>query len=182
MRLRVPVDPARDHIEGRPDAPLQLVEYGDFQCPACGAAYYQLREVERRMAGHLLFVYRHLPLAEIHPQAVPAAETSEAASAQGQFWPMHHMLFENQDRLDRVHLLQYARKLALDVDAVANALDTHRFLPRIREDFIGGARSGVNGTPTMFINGVRMDGPWNAESLIVGLETALKRSGELRVS
>lgn len=181
-RLQGPVDPQRDHIKGPIRAPLSLVEYGDFQCPACGQAYYELREVQRQMPDEVCFVFRHFPLSRIHPHAVSAAETAEAAGTEGRFWPMHDMLFENQDHLERPDLLRYAHALGLDLHAVEAALDTHRFLPRIRQDFFGGVRSGVNGTPTIFINGWRHDGGWEARSLIVALERALHERGEMRVS
>jgi protein-disulfide isomerase len=112
---------------------------------------------------------------------VPAAETAEAAGAQGRFWQMHDMLFENQDYLDRPYLLRYARALGLDSHAVEEALDTHVFVPRIREDFFGGVRSGVNGTPTIFINGRRHDGAWDAGSLIVALQHASYDRGEMHI-
>jgi protein-disulfide isomerase len=172
MRLNVPVDPQRDHIKGPYGAPLSLVEYGDFQCPACGQAFYELREVRRRMPDEVQFVFRHFPLSQVHPQAVSAAEASEAAGAQGRFWQMHDMLFENQSYLEQPYLLRYARVLGLDVYAVEEALDTHVFVPRIREDFFGGVRSGANATPTIFINGRRHDGAWDAGSLISALEHA----------
>jgi protein-disulfide isomerase len=179
MRLRMPVDPSRDHIQGPRNARLQLVEYGDYECPFCGQAYYELKEVQRRMRGELMFVFRHFPLVQMHPHAMPAAETAEAAGAQGQFWQMHSMLYENQTALERPDLLFYARQLGLDVHAVENALDTHKFVPHIREDFSSGVRSGVNGTPCLFINGRRHDGGWDAYSVINALERASMQSGEV---
>ncbi|MDB4963582.1 MAG: bdbD [Myxococcales bacterium] len=172
MWLKMPIDPQRDHIRGPSNAPLQLVEYGDFQCPYCGRAYYEVQEVERRLRGQLQYVFRHFPLSEIHPLAVPAAETSEAAAAQGRFWEMYSMLYENQEALERPYLLRYARALGLDIAAVDAALDNHLYLPRIREDFNSGVRSGVNGTPCFFINGRRHDGAWDADSLLKTLERA----------
>jgi len=179
MRLRVPVAPQRDHIKGPSDAPVSLVEYGDFQCPACGGAYYELREVRRRMFDQVCFVFRHFPLSQIHPYAVPAAEISEAAGAEGRFWQMHDMLFEHQEHLELPYLGRYARALALNLPAVEAALEARMFVPRIREDFLGGVRSGVKGTPSLFINGRRHDDAWDADSLIVALEHASQEPGEM---
>jgi NhaA family Na+:H+ antiporter len=172
MSLRMPVDPRRDHIRGPRTAPLTLVEYADFQCPYCGSAYGELREVERQMGSSLQYVFRHFPLAEMHPLAVPAAEAAEAAGAQGRFWEMHGRLFEHQDQLERGDLLRHARALGLDVPAIDAALDDHRYLARVREDFMSGVRSGVNGTPCLFINGTRHDGGWDADSVLRALAVA----------
>jgi len=156
-RLRVPVS-ERDHVRGPAHALVTLVEYGDFQCPFCGEAFWVLREVERRFAADLQFVYRHFPLAEIHPYAPLAAEASEAAAAQGKFWEMRELLFQNQPDFEVEALLAYATALDLDVEGFAEDLANERFADRIRHDFMGGVRSGVNGTPCLFINDVRYDG------------------------
>jgi protein-disulfide isomerase len=135
-----------------------LVEYGDFECPHCGAAYPLVKEIERAMANVLLFGYRHFPLSKVHAHAEHAAEMAEAAAQHGKFWPMHDLLFENQDALDDDHLVAYADTLGIDPEWAMAALVEGRFQKRVREDFASGVRSGVNGTPTFFINGVRYEG------------------------
>jgi len=164
---------ARDHLRGPRTAPLTLVEYGDFQWPHCGAAYPIVEAVRRMMGDQLCFAYRHFPLARLHPRAEPAAEAAEAAGAQGKFWPMHDILFENQDALEDADLVLYARTLRLDVARFTEDLATAIHAPRVREDFMSGVRSGVNGTPTFFINEMRHDDPYDLEWLVQALEQAL---------
>lgn len=159
-QLKVPVT-ERDHFQGPPDAPVTLVEYGDYECPHCARAHPMVELVQRRVGQRLRFVFRNFPLTEIHSDAEQAAEAAEAAGARGKFWVMHDMIFEHQrDGLALRDLGQYAAAVGLDAMAVMQDVGAHLFLPRIREDFIGGVRSGVNGTPTFFINGVRFDGDW----------------------
>jgi protein-disulfide isomerase len=158
--LAVPVN-ARDHIAGSPDAPVILVEYGDFECPHCGRAYPIVTEARRALGDELAMVYRHFPLAEAHPHATLAAEAAEAAGAQRKFWAMHNMLFEHQDALEEQDLLAYADALGIDVDRFAQELGSGVYVQKVRDDFRGGVRSGVNGTPTFFINGARFDGDWS---------------------
>jgi protein-disulfide isomerase len=162
--LRVPFS-NRDHVKGPARAAVTLVEYGDYQCPYCGQAYWILKDIVDRFRNELRFVCRHFPLTEIHPFAAIAAEAAEAADAQGKFWDMHDMLYENQDALDLDSILEYAASLDLDRDSMLDDIESHRHLPNIQEDFMGGVRSGVNGTPCFFINGVRHDGPWDLASL-----------------
>ncbi|MFL5562730.1 MAG: DsbA family protein [Gemmatimonadaceae bacterium] len=161
-RLTPPVS-ERDHAEGSPDAPVTLVEYGDYECPHCGHAYPIVKSIQHRLGKKLRFVYRNFPLAESHPHARHAAEVAEAAAAQGKFWEMHDALFENQDRLEDEDLVEMARQLKLDAKAIARALEEGSYTARVREDFRNGVRSGVNGTPTFFINGERYDGSWADE-------------------
>ena len=150
-----------DHVAGPEDPPVTLVEYGDFECPHCGRAYPIVEQVRRVMGDRLRFVYRHFPLTQTHPHAEHAAEMSEAAATNGQFWPMHHTLFENQGALDDESLLEYAAALGVDPTWATSALTRQQFAERVRRDFMSGVRSGVNGTPTFFINGVRDDsGTW----------------------
>ncbi|MDB4960641.1 MAG: Na+/H+ antiporter NhaA [Myxococcales bacterium] len=172
MTLRMPVDPSRDHILGPTNARVSLVEYGDFECPYCGRAYFEVHQVLRRMRGQVQFVFRHFPLSDMHPHALLAAEAAEAAGAQGKFWEMYSLLFENQRYLEYRDLLGYARDLELDMREFRAALEDHRFLPRVREDFASGVRSGVNGTPCFFINGQRHDAPWDADTLMAALRRA----------
>src|SRR5438067_2337774 len=155
-RLVVPVS-ARDHIWGPADAPITLVEYGDFECPFCKLAYPDLKELRGRPGDRLRIVFRHFPRPE-HPHARHAAEAAEAAAAQGKFWEMHDALFEHQQALDEAHLVQYAVDLGLDADRFRGELAAHVYHERVQEDVLSGIHSGVHGTPTFFINGARHDG------------------------
>jgi protein-disulfide isomerase len=172
-RLVLPVA-ERDHIQGPVDAPCILLEYGDYQCPYCGQAYSIVKEVQRRLGRRLCMVYRHFPLAEIHPYALMAAEAAEAAGAQGRFGQMHDTLFENQDALGEADLVRYAGAIGLDVRRFVADLAQRTHEDRVREDFMSGVRSGVNGTPTFFINGRRHDGPWDADTLSDALLAAAR--------
>jgi protein-disulfide isomerase len=167
-KLTLPVSD-RDHVQGAADAVVTLVEYGDYECPYCGRAYPIVKEVQRRLGTQLRFVFRNFPLGEMHPHAQHAAEAAEAAAAQGWFWEMHDVLFERQRALDDRHLVQYAQALGLDHERLERDLTTHTYAGRVREDFRSGVRSGVNGTPTFFINGVRHNGGWDVESLTEAL-------------
>jgi protein-disulfide isomerase len=163
--LTPPVGPG-DHVQGRSDAPLTLVEYGDYECPYCGMAYPIVKRVQERLGDRLRFVFRNFPLAEAHPNATAAAELAEASAHQGKFWEMHDTLYENQRALGAASLLGYVRKLALDKDALESTLASGAPHQRVRADFMGGVRSGVNGTPTFFINGRRFDGDWRDEDAL----------------
>ena len=166
--LSLPVT-ERDHAQGSAEAPLTLVEYGDYECPHCGRAYPIVKEVQRRLGPKLRFVFRNFPLAEMHPHAQHAAEAAEAAAAQECFWEMHDALFEHQRSLDDRHLVQYAQTLGLDPQRFQQDLTSHTYAGRVREDFRSGVKSGVNGTPTFFINGVRHDDAWDIETLTEAL-------------
>ena len=163
-RLSSPVS-ERDHSQGANDALVTLVEYGDYECPYCGLAYPIVKEVQRRLDSQLRLVFRHFPLAEIHPHATRVAEAAEAAAAQGEFWRMHDTIFEHQVALDHRHLLEYAAKIGLDEARVQRELAAHAHAAPVREDFLSGVRSSVNGTPTFFINGMRHDGSWDVDTL-----------------
>jgi protein-disulfide isomerase len=171
-RLTLPVGP-RDHRQGPETAPVTLVEYGDYECPHCGAAHPIVKEIKRRLGKRLCFVFRHFPLTQVHPHAEHAAEAAEAAGAQGKFWQMHDSLFEHQEALDDVHLVLYAVALQLDEDRFVRELAEHVYAPRVREDFLSGVRSGVNGTPTFYINGVRHDASYDLPTLLAAIEAAL---------
>ena len=170
--LTMPVSDDRDHIQGPGDAPVTLVEYGDYQCPFCGAAYPILKDVQARMADRLRFVFRNFPISTSHPNAELAAEAAEAAAVQGRFWEMHDLLYENQDRLGGEDLHVYAERLGLDLETFDSELAGHAYTARVREDFMSGVRSGVNGTPTFYLNGSRYDGSYEAETLLAALEQA----------
>jgi protein-disulfide isomerase len=171
-KLSVPVSD-KDHRQGDPDAPCTLVEYGDYQCPSCGHAYPIVKRVQKHFGKRLLFVFRNFPLSEMHPFAEPAAETAEFAGAHQKFWEMHDHLYENQDRLDDALLVELAQQLHLDLEKLRQALASKEFEPRVRADFRGGVRSGVNGTPTFFINGQRHDGAYDYASLVEAIEAVL---------
>jgi protein-disulfide isomerase len=150
-----------DHSQGDADAKLVLVEYGDYECPHCARAYPIVKHVQQHFGTSLRFVFRNFPLAQAHPHATHAAWMAEAAALQGQFWPMHDLLFENQDRLRDADLIDYAHRLQLDMPAVRAAFESDGVAERVRRDFSSGVRSGVNGTPTFFVNGSRFDGDWS---------------------
>ena len=163
-RLIRPVS-EHDRAQGPPGAPVTLVEYGDFECPHCGRAHPIVKDIQKRLGSHLRFVFRHFPLKEIHPHAEHAAEAAEAAGAQGKFWEMHDAMFEHQRALDDRHLVDYAAALELDANLVQQELASHTHAGRVRDDFVSGIRSGVNGTPTFFINGIRHDESWDVDTL-----------------
>jgi protein-disulfide isomerase len=170
--LKVAVGPS-DHVQGSERAGCTLVEYGDYECPHCGHAYPIVKRVQKHFGKRLRFVFRNFPLNESHPHAESAAETAEFAGARGKFWEMHDLLFENQDRLGGGLYRQLAGELQLDAAALQQALEDGKFQARVRADFSGGARSGVNGTPTFFINGHRHDGSFEYEDLVDAIEDAL---------
>jgi protein-disulfide isomerase len=174
--LMLPVTPARDHIRGRGDAPVTLVEYGDFECSFCAVAHGVVDQVRSNLRDNVCFVFRHFPLTSIHPHAELSAEAAEAAAAQGNFWDMHDLLFRNQHCLDTVCLAAYARQLQFDLTDFSTDLGKHRHLPRVREDLTSGARSGVNGTPSFFINNVRHEGSWELGPLLGALQRAMRSS------
>lgn len=163
-RLAIPIG-HEDHVQGPDTAPVTLVEYGDYECPYCGEAYPVLKAVQGEMGDALRFVFRNFPLAEMHPHAVHAAAFAEMAATAGMFWQAHDLLYENQDALTDRDLLAYGHRLGLPQSRLAEALDGG-FDAKIRADFRGGVRSGVNGTPTLFINGLRYDGARDAGTLI----------------
>lgn len=162
-------DPSRDHIKGSPDAPAMMLEYGDFECIHCGLFYPIAKAVEQIMGENLCFAFRNFPLTNVHPHAKRAAEAAEAAGAQGSFWGMHDLLFENQDALECEDLCHYARTLGLDVGRFKTEVLGEVHAPRVREDFTRGIRAGVNGTPTILINGMRYDGPRELDFILAAV-------------
>jgi protein-disulfide isomerase len=159
--LSLLVDPARDHIEGNADASVTLVEYGDYECPYCGMAYPIVKKLQSEFGDKLRFVFRNFPLADIHPHAEHAAEAAEAAAAQGKFWQMHDALYEHQKSLGDTKIKELAESLGLNGMTLLEQVHRQIFADRIEEDFESGVVSGVNGTPTFFINGQRFNGAWN---------------------
>src|SRR2546428_2999205 len=170
--LVLPVGP-RDHAKGPANAPATLVEYGDYECPHCGRAHPIVRSIQRALGERLRFVFRNFPLTEAHPNAENAAEVAEAAGTQGKFWEMHDELFDHQDALESSDLIGMAAGIGLDSHKVAAELKSHVYAARVREDFMSGVRSGVNGTPTFFLDGVRYDGPWDRRDLLAVVEAAI---------
>ena len=173
--LRVPVGPG-DHIRGNPAAPVSLVEYGDYECPACGLAHTIVAQVRAHFGDNLCLVFRHFPLTEVHPNAGPAAEAAEFAGAHGLFWEMHDGIYRNQARLGLPLLFTIANAFGLPTGLLADALENHTYGPEVQSDFLGGVRSGVNGTPTFFVNGLRHDAPFDFPTLIAAIEAAAIRA------
>jgi len=173
-KLAVPINEERDHVRGPRAAPVTLVEYGDYECPYCGQAYFVVKDLELRAGNLMRFVFRNFPLTTVHPRAERAAEAAEAAGQQGKFWEMHDLLFENQQALKDEGLMEYAALVGLDIPRFVREMREGRYLKRIREDFLSGARSGVNGTPTFFINGLRYDGPRDLATLMAAIEVAAR--------
>jgi Na+/H+ antiporter NhaA len=179
--LTLPVDPERDHIRGPVDAPVSLVEYGDFECPYCGRAEPIVRELLSDHGEDVLFAFRHLPLTDVHPHAQMAAEASEAAAAQGKFWEMHDLLLSHQDALEPRDLLRYAEDLGLDVPRLQDEVRRRIYAPRVAEDVADADASQVTGTPTFFINGRRHHGAYDIASLEAAIRAARQRRLAARV-
>jgi Na+/H+ antiporter NhaA/predicted DsbA family dithiol-disulfide isomerase len=173
--LAAPVDPGRDHIRGPEDAPITVVEYGDFECPYCGQAEPVIREL---LAGHgdVRYVWRHLPLSDVHARAQLAAQAAEAAAEQGAFWEMHDLLFQHQDALQPRDLVRYAGELGLDLDRFRDDLRRDTGAARVTEDVDSADLSGVSGTPTFFINGRRHYGAYDIATLSAAVAAARKRA------
>jgi Na+/H+ antiporter NhaA len=173
--LYIDVDPERDHVRGPLEAPVTVVEYGDFECPFCGQAEPVVRELLRDF-GDVRYVWRHLPLSDVHPRAQLAAEAAEAAADQGAFWEMHDLLLDHQDALRPSDLGRYAEQLGLDAERFANDLEHHAGAARIAEDVDGADLSGVSGTPTFFINGRRHYGAYDIDTLSAAVRSARARA------
>lgn len=176
-RLVVPVSLERDHIRGCADAPITLLEYGDYECPHCAAARPIVSTILDQVGGAVRFVYRHFPLTIIHPHAEAAAEAAEAAGSQGRYWQLHDALYANQQDLTVPRLVTYAAALGLDLEQFTRETLGHVHLPKIADDFTSGVRSGVNGTPTFYVNDIRNDGGWDYETLLSALQQAAFKFG-----
>jgi protein-disulfide isomerase len=168
-KLLLPIQP-EDHLHGLPEARHTLVEYGDYECPACGSLFLVIRDLYTRLQDEIRLVYRHYPRSGTHPHAQQAAEAAEAAATQGRFWEMHDLLFENQAALRPKDLYSYAERLSLDTKRFRTELEKRVYEDRVREDFRRGVANGVYGTPALFINGVRYDGARDFESLLAILK------------
>jgi protein-disulfide isomerase len=170
--LKIPVT-QHDHVRGPAQASVTVVEYGDYECPHCALAAPIVNQVQLSFRGQMRFVFRHFPLTEVHPHAEIAAESAEFAGAAGVFWEMHEALFQEQSRLSLATILLIGEELELSPEAMRNALETGQYRNKVRSDFTGGIRSGVNGTPTFFINGVRHDGAYDYASMVAAIRMRL---------
>jgi protein-disulfide isomerase len=172
-KLKLPVS-SKDHIQGNADAPIELVEYGDYECPHCGHAYPIIKSIQEKLGSKLKFIFRNFPLAESHPHAVNAAVASEAAALQNKFWQMHDHLFQHQTRLDDSSLIRYAEQLHLNVEQFETDFEKPELMQKVDADFETGVRSGVNGTPSFFINGEKYNDSWEEQIFLEHLEKLVK--------
>jgi protein-disulfide isomerase len=176
VRLTVEVSD-RDHAQGPATAPVTLVEYGDYQCPACIETHSIVKQVEQAMGNRMRFVFRNYPLKEYHPHAQAAAEAAEAAAAQGAFWEMHDILYQHPTALDDEHLVLYAQSIGLNVVQFQQNLAQHTYAPRVAQDAAGGDASGVHTAPAFFINGVPYDGDLSYDSFLKALQDRARGGG-----
>jgi len=174
-QLIFPVN-SKDHIFGNPTAAIELVEYGDYECPYCGRAYPIVKNIQRQLGRELKFVFRNFPLRKIHPNAFIASIATEAAGLQDKFWEMHDIIFENQKTLDTENIFLFARKLGLEIELFKNDIQQKSLIDKVEKDFESGIRSGVNRTPTFFINGKKYDGDWDGEQLLQYLKNLITYS------
>ncbi len=172
--LKIPVS-SEDHIQGNEQASLTLVEYGDYECPYCGMAYPIIKRLQKHFGNRLRFIFRNFPIVDSHPHAGIAAITAEFAGNKGKFWEMHDLLYENQEHLELSDLLGYAESLNLSSSELQSAIENEIFDKKIQNDFMGGVRSGVNGTPSFFINNHRFNGPFTYEDLLRSLDDVSDR-------
>lgn len=161
----------KDHIQGATNAPIELVEYADYECPYCRKAYYMIKEAQKALRHNLKFVFRNFPLSDMHPYALHAAVAAEVAGAQKKFWEMHDMLFENQDYLEDRYLLEYAREIDLNTKEFEEDFQKDEFYKKIENDYNSGIKSGVEGTPTFYINGRQYSGNWMSHQFIEDLKS-----------
>jgi protein-disulfide isomerase len=174
MSLKPPVGP-NDHAQGGAEAAVTLVEYGDYQCPYCGQAYPIVKALQKRLGQRLRFVFRNFPLAQAHPYAMAAAEMAEAAALQAKFWEMHDLLYEHQDALDPDSLMEHARHLHLDGAKLKADIEGGKVMAKVRADFDSGVHSGVNGTPSFYINGAKFEGNWtDVDEFAAAMNAALR--------
>lgn len=169
MLLRLPVS-ERDHIQGNPEAEIELVEYGDYECPHCAAAHPEIKKLQQQMGDRMKFVFRNFPLMNMHKHALKAAIASEVAGELGHFWEMHDRLLENQRHLNDPDLVQYAKEIGLDAEKFEANFSKPQYKEKVEEDLESGLRSGVNGTPSFFVNGQKYEGGYSAEALFEYLD------------
>jgi len=170
--LKIPVS-GQDHVQGNAKAGCTLIEYGDYECPHCGAAYPLVQQLQKHFGKRMRFIFRNFPLTQIHTNAQAAAEVAEFAASKDKFWEMHDLLFENQDRLGDELFAELAGQLSLDPGEMHRALKKKTFTDHVRTDFTGGVRSGVNGTPTFFINDQRYNRPMDYDTMVQAIEEVL---------
>ena len=168
-----PAVSSKDHIQGNTNASLELVEYGDYQCSHCGHAYPIIKAIQQELGDRLKFVFRNFPLTESHPDAFNAAVAAEAAALQNKFWEMHDIVYENQESLDGEDLVAYAKKIGVDVVRFQDDIKKDTITAKVQNDFESGVRSGVNGTPSFFINGEKYDGDWEEPELLKYLKSRI---------
>jgi protein-disulfide isomerase len=166
MTQLTPAVNSNDHISGDTNSAIELVEYGDYECPYCGRAYPIVKDIQQQLGMDIKFVFRNFPLSKIHPHALSAAVATEAAGQQGKFWEMHDIIFENQRALDSEHIFLFAHKLGLNLDRFKNDIQQKFLIDKVENDFESGIRSGVNRTPTFFINGKKYEGSWDENELL----------------
>jgi protein-disulfide isomerase len=176
LDLSEDVDPERDHVRGPEDAPVTLLEYGDYECPYCGEAEVAIRQLLDSFGDELRYVWRHLPLNDVHPNAQMAAEAAEAAGAQGRFWDMHDRLLDGDTKLSPAGVTRIAEELGLDVDRVIAEVRGREHEPRVAEDVASADSSGVAGTPTFFVNGRRHSGAYDVDTLSRAVREARRRA------
>jgi len=176
MTRLIPLVNRNDHVFGNPAARIELVEYGDYQCPYCGRAYPIIKGIQENLGEELKFVFRNFPLSKIHPHAFSAAIATEAAGLQDKFWEMHDILFENQENLDTANMLFFAAGIGLELDRFKNDIEQIQLTEKVNGDFESGIRSGVNRTPSFFINGYKYDGEWTEDELFQYLKSLLSAS------
>jgi protein-disulfide isomerase len=162
-----------DHIDGNPFAPLELVEYGDYECPYCGRAYPIVKSIQEQLGPDIKFVFRNFPLAKIHPNAKAAAIATEAAGLQNKFREMHDIVFENQRALDDENIVELAKEIGLNLERFKNDIRRPELIEKVEKDFESGIRSGVNRTPTFFVNGEKYDGSWEEDEFLAYLKSQL---------
>lgn len=165
MALRPEVS-QKDHIQGKTNAPIELVEYGDYECPYCGEAYEYIKKLQKKFGDKLKFVFRNFPLYNVHPYAMHAAIAAEIAGDNGKFWEMHDILYENQNYLEDRNLVGYAKQLGIEVEKFENAFSDSKYAEKVEDDLESGLRSGVNGTPSFFVNGQKYNGDYRSEDFL----------------
>lgn len=162
-----------DHVMGPADAPIELIEYADYQCPYCKKAYYIVKDIQQRLGDNVRFVFRNFPLTDLHPQALHAAIAAEIAASHGKFWEMHDLLFEHQNTLDDYHLLEYAKRVGINSVEFETDFSKDRFYQKVKDDYDSGIENDVEGTPTFFVNGEVFDGNWMTSDFIEYLESII---------
>jgi len=164
---------SNDHVYGNSSATLELVEYGDYECPYCGRAYPIIKSIQQELGPDLRFVFRNFPLSKVHQHAFSAAVATEAASRQDKFWEMHDIIFENQETLDAQSIFMFAMTIGLDPERFKNDMQEKVLIDKVEKDFESGMRSGVNKTPTFFVNGKKYDGMYSGDQLLHFLQNQL---------